>query len=125
MVMSVAGFAYLPGDVSMALGVWPPIVLGGDRTHLIGYLLMQGHAACMLDGFWASADINGDCVILGGDATALLNYIIGGGSITHCPDYEPLWPTPDDLPDTAPEGWPNCDTPPVTGVKIIPVDSAE
>jgi len=56
-------YAYLPGDVNMALGIWPPTVIGGDVTYLVGYFIGGGQASCNLDGFWASADINGDCTI--------------------------------------------------------------
>ncbi len=119
--MTVAGYQYLPGDVNMALGIWPPQCIGGDVTYLVGYFIGGGQAACMLDGFWCSADINGDCTIIGGDVTALVGYFVAGGSLVPCPDYEPLWPP---LPDTAPDGWPNCDTP-VINSKIIPTGSVK
>ena len=121
MIMCIAGFAYLPGDVNMALGIWPPQCIGGDVTYLVGYFIGGGQAACMLDGFWASADINGDCTIIGGDVTALVGYFVAGGSLVPCPAYQPLWPP---LPFEAPEGWPNCDTP-VINSKLIPTGSVK
>jgi len=101
--------AYLPGDVNMALGEWPAQARGNDVTYLVGFFVGNGQAPCMLDDFWASADINGDCNIIGSDATALISYYIGEGTITYCPDYEPLWPTPADVPEEAPSGWPYCE----------------
>jgi len=103
--------AYLPGDMNMALGLWPPTVMGGDKTYLIGYFIgMSSNQPCFLNGFWASADVTGDCQVIGGDATRLLCYFIGGDcEIEYCPDYEPLWLTPDDIPEEAPSGWPFCE----------------
>jgi len=115
------GYDYLPGDVNMALGVWPPTVIGGDVTYLVGYFIGGGQESCLLDEFWCSADINGDCVIIGGDVTALVGYFVAGGDLVPCPDYEPLWPP---VPEEAPDGWPNCDTP-VINSRIIPTDSIE
>jgi len=109
-------YPYLPGDVNMALGIWPPTVIGGDVTYLVGYFIGGGQAACLLDGFWCSADINGDCVIIGGDVTALVGYFVAGGALVPCPDYEPAWPP---VPDDQPLGWPNCETP-VINSRVIP-----
>ncbi len=114
-------YPYLPGDVNMALGIWPPQCIGGDVTYLVGYFIGGGQASCNLDGFWASADINGDCTIIGGDVTALVGYFVAGGSLEPCPDYEPLWPP---LPDEAPAGWPNCETP-VINSRVIPTGSVK
>jgi len=108
--------SYLPGDVNMALGIWPPTVIGGDVTYLVGYFIGGGQESCLLDGFWCSADINGDCLIIGGDVTALVGYFVAGGALTFCPDYEPAWPP---VPDNPPSGWPNCDTP-VINSRVIP-----
>ncbi len=116
------GYQYLPGDVNMALGIWPPTVIGGDVTYLVGYFIGGGQESCLLDDFWASADINGDCLIIGGDVTALVAYFVAGGSITHCPDYEPVWPP---LPPTAPAGWPNCDVTVINNLKVIPTGSVK
>jgi len=110
------GYAYLPGDVNMALGIWPPSVIGGDVTYLVGYFIGGGQESCLLDEFWCSADINGDCVIIGGDVTALVGYFVAGGTLVPCPDYPSLWPP---VPGEAPDGWPNCDTP-VISSKVIP-----
>ncbi len=113
------GYEYIPGDVNMALGIWPPTVIGGDVTYLVGYFIGGGQAACLLDGFWASADINGDCLIIGGDVTALVGYFVAGGSITYCPDYPPAWPP---VPEEAPAGWPNCDAPVLNNIEVIPTE---
>ncbi len=116
------GCEYLPGDVNMALGIWPPTVIGGDVTYLVGYFIGGGQESCLLDGFWCSADINGDCVIIGGDVTALVAYFVAGGSITPCPDYESAWL--EGVPDDPPAGWPNCDTP-VINSKVIPTGAVK
>lgn len=102
--------AYLPGDANMAAGVWPPLVIGWDVTYMINFF--KGYAispACYLDGFWCSADVNGDCRVIGSDVTKLVNHFRGLTEIEYCPDYPPLWPTPADLPAEAPPGWPNCE----------------
>ena len=118
------GLQYLPGDANMAVGLWPPSVIGGDVTYLVGYFIGGGQEPCNLDGFWASADINGDCAIIGSDVTALVSYFIGGGIITFCPDYPPVWDSaPDPWPDQ-PTGWPNCETT-VFDSKVIPTDSVK
>jgi len=117
------GYPYLPGDVNMALGIWPPTVIGGDVSYLVGYFIGAGNAPCNLDDFWASADVSGDCTVIGGDVSALVGYLIGTNpEILYCPDYEPAWLTPDDFPDTAPDGWPNCDIPMINS-KVIPAGS--
>ncbi len=114
-------YYYLPGDVNMALGIWPPTVIGGDVTYLVGYFIGGGQASCLLDGFWCSADINGDCIIIGGDVTALVQYFVAGGPLVPCPDYEPAWPP---VPDDQPLGWPNCETP-VINSRVIPTGSVK
>lgn len=101
---------YLPGDINMSAGVWPPAAVGADVTYLVNYFRsLPSSVPCFFDGFWASADANGDCNIIGNDVTMLVNYFRGSGSLFYCPDYLPLWPTPADLPPLAPYGWPNCD----------------
>ncbi|MCP4580401.1 MAG: hypothetical protein GY839_02195 [candidate division Zixibacteria bacterium] len=101
---------YLPGDANMANGTWPPSIIGADVTYLVNFFRsMPSSQSCLLDGFWCSADANGDCQIIGGDVTKLVNYFRGFASISFCPDYQPAWPTPDDLPTEAPDDWPNCD----------------
>ncbi|MCP4584259.1 MAG: hypothetical protein GY839_21815 [candidate division Zixibacteria bacterium] len=103
-------FPYLPGDANMAAGIWPPTVIGGDVTYLVNYFKgAPSNTGCMQDGFFASADINGDCLVIGSDVTMLVNYFKGMNDLQYCPDYAPIWPTPDDLPEAAPIGWPYCD----------------
>ncbi|MCP4582878.1 MAG: hypothetical protein GY839_14810 [candidate division Zixibacteria bacterium] len=101
---------YLPGDVNMANGNWPPTVIGGDVTYLVNYFRsMPSSQPCLLDGFWGSADANGDCIIIGSDVTKLVSYFRGMTYLGYCPDYAPSWPTPEDLPVDSPPGWPNCE----------------
>jgi hypothetical protein len=99
---------FLPGDANMYNGIWPPGVIGSDVTYLVNYFRGQGEQ-CRVGGFWNSADANGDCLVIGSDVTKLVTYFRGLTSISHCPDYDPCWPTPDDLPPDAPSGWPNCE----------------
>jgi hypothetical protein len=104
------GYAYLPGDVNMHNGDWPPVVIGGDVTYLVNYFRnLPISVACYLDDYWASADANGDCQVIGSDVTKLVNYFRDIGDLQYCPDYEPLWYSPDDLPDVAPDNWPGCE----------------
>jgi hypothetical protein len=118
------GYAYLPGDANMYNGAWPPAVIGGDVTYLVNYFrAIPASQPCLLNGFWASADANGDCQVIGSDVTRLINYLRAIGTIEYCPDYEPAWSTPDDLPTEAPPGWPNCET--VVSGKIIPDGSGK
>ncbi|MCD6162798.1 MAG: carboxypeptidase regulatory-like domain-containing protein [candidate division Zixibacteria bacterium] len=114
--MVQGGYAYLPGDANMYNGLWPPMVIGGDVTYLVNYFKGQSEA-CLLDGFYASADANGDCVVMGSDVIRLVNYFRGTTTIEYCQDFEPLWPP---APDEAPAGWPNCETLPVIS-KVIPL----
>ncbi len=102
-------------------GMWPPAVIGSDVTYLVNYFRGIGNP-CLLNGFWCSADANGDCDVIGSDVTRLVNYFRGNTTLLYCSDFEPLWLTPDDIPDSAPSGWPNCDTPPLNS-KVIPTDS--
>ena len=116
------GYEYLPGDANMYNGIWPPQCIGSDVTYLVNYFRGVGNA-CELDGFWASADANGDCQIIGSDVTRLVSYFRGIGDILYCPDYEPLWLTPDDLPEQAPDGWPNCEAPTiVSDIQVFPTE---
>ncbi|MCP4584260.1 MAG: agmatine deiminase family protein [candidate division Zixibacteria bacterium] len=109
-VMGEALYAYLPGDVNMYNGAWPPAIIGGDVTYLVNYFRgLETSPACYLDGYWASADANGDCLVIGSDVTKLVSFFRGIGSLGSCPDFESLWPTPDDVPIEAPDGWPNCE----------------
>jgi predicted outer membrane repeat protein len=103
-------YEYLPGDVNMYNGIWTPVVVGADATYLINYFRsFETSLPCNLDGFWASADANGDCSIIGSDVTRLVNYFRGVGIIEYCPSYPPAWLTPAELPGEAPPGWPNCE----------------
>ena len=111
-VVYTAGYEYLPGDANIANGQWPPQVIGGDVTYMVNYFRgYEANPPCFFNGFWASADINGDCNVIGSDVTKLVNYFRGSTEIEWCPDFEPLWPTPDDLPPEAPDEWPNCEIP--------------
>jgi hypothetical protein len=103
-------YKYLPGDINMNNGAWPPTVIGADVTYLVNYFRnLPSGQPCRMADFWASADTNGDCVILGSDVTKLVNYFRGITGIQYCLNFEPSWPTPDDLPDEAPDDWPNCE----------------
>jgi len=100
---------YLPGDASMYNGQWPPLVIGGDVTYMVNYFRgITSNPPCLLEGFWCSADANGDCMVIGSDVTKLVNYFRGIVNLQYCSDYEPTWPIPDDLPAEAPSSWPNC-----------------
>jgi len=117
------GYEYLPGDANMALGLWPPSVIGGDVSYLVGYFIGAGNAPCKLEDFWCSADVTGDCQVIGGDVSALVGFFIGTvPEILYCPDYEPAWL--EGVPDDAPVGWPNCDTP-VINSRVIPTGSVK
>ncbi|MCP4580123.1 MAG: hypothetical protein GY839_00790 [candidate division Zixibacteria bacterium] len=109
---------YLPGDANMSNGIWPPAVIGADVTYMVNYFRALSES-CLLEGFYCSADINGDCLVIGSDVTRLVNYFRGDAGISWCPDYESAWPIPDDLPIDAPVGWPNCEVP-VAGSRTIP-----
>ncbi|MCP4581780.1 MAG: M20/M25/M40 family metallo-hydrolase [candidate division Zixibacteria bacterium] len=116
----LAGYPYLTGDVNMYNGNWPPTVIGGDVTYLVNFFRgVEASVPCLITGFWASADANGDCNVIGSDVTKLVSYFRGMTTLSYCDDYEPLWPTPDDLPVEAPDGWPNCDVAPLTA-RVIP-----
>jgi hypothetical protein len=115
---------YLPGDANMGVGSWPPQVIGGDVTYMVGYF--RGiNASCLVSGFYCSADVNADCQVIGSDVTRLVTYFRGLADIEPCDDYPPAWPTTEDLPGEAPSGWPNCETPPVTSSKDLPSGSTK
>jgi len=91
------------------------MVIGGDVTYLVNYFRgLPTSPPCPLGGFWCSADANGDCLVIGSDVTKLVNYFRGLTQISHCVDFEPAWLTPDDLPPSAPAGWPNCEDVPAS-----------
>ncbi|MCP4581812.1 MAG: hypothetical protein GY839_09340 [candidate division Zixibacteria bacterium] len=101
---------YLPGDVNMYNAQWPPIVIGGDVTYLVNYFRsLPASQPCLIDGFWNSADANGDCLVIGSDVTRLVLFFRGQGDVYYCPEFPPMWLSPDDLPEDAPEGWPGCE----------------
>ena len=104
-------YDYLPGDVNMSIGAWPPAAIGNDVTYLVNFFRgLPTSSSCLLNGFWASADANGDCSVIGSDVTKLVNYFRRTTtSLAHCDDYEPCWPTSVDLPDNAPFNWPGCE----------------
>jgi hypothetical protein len=102
------GYAYLPGDANMINGQWPPTIIGGDVTYLVGYF--RGiNGPCLVGGFYNAADANGDCLIIGSDVTRLVSYFRGISDIAHCADYPPAWLVPGDCPTEVPAGWPNCE----------------
>ncbi|MCD6160992.1 MAG: hypothetical protein J7K40_01075 [candidate division Zixibacteria bacterium] len=101
---------YLPGDANMYLGLWPPQTMGSDVIYMSHYFMGMLNQPCLIDGFWASADINGDCIIMGSDVK-LVRYFKGEDFISFCPAYFPAWLTSEDIPDEPPVGWPPCETP--------------
>ncbi|MCD6161790.1 MAG: right-handed parallel beta-helix repeat-containing protein [candidate division Zixibacteria bacterium] len=112
------GYLYLPGDINMANGLWPPQVIGADVTYLVNYFKgLPASQPCLIDGFWCSADANGDCIVMGSDVTRLVGYFKGTADIKYCVNYVPAFPP---IPDDPPAGWPNCETPPATG-QVIPI----
>ncbi|MCP4582292.1 MAG: hypothetical protein GY839_11820 [candidate division Zixibacteria bacterium] len=116
------GYEYLPGDANMPNGIWPPAVIGSDVTYLVNYFRSIG-GPCLLDGFYASADANGDCLVIGSDVTKLVTYFRGMTSLSYCIDYEPAWHDPSELPPSAPSGWPNCEGDVATSEAFIPGES--
>jgi len=103
-------YEYLPGDVNMYNGNWPPETISGDVTYLVNYFRsLPASNSCRLNGFWASADINSDCIITSSDVTRLVNYFRGLNSVGYCQTHAPAWLSVEDLPELAPPGWPNCD----------------
>jgi len=109
-VAFISRHSYLPGDANMANGIWPPQVIGSDVTYMVNYFRgFPSSQTCLLDGFWCSADVNGDCNIIRSDVTKLVTYFRGLTELSFCPDYEPAWPTFNDLAPAAPAGWPNCE----------------
>ena len=123
-VLSAQTYDYLPGDANMNNGAWPPAVIGSDVTYLVNFFRgLTANPACLLDGFYASADVNASCTVIGSDVTRLVNFFRGSGVIEYCPAYEPLWHNTGELPAEPPAGWPNCNAPVMTG-KIVPGDSS-
>ena len=118
----VHAYKYRLGDANMYTGAWPPLVLGGDVTYLVNYFGGNPISRpCLLDGFWPSADVTGDCLVLGGDVSRLVTYFSGMSQLRYCPDYLPLWPTLAPVPEEQPPGWPGCENAVLsTAPKIIP-----
>lgn len=122
-------YEYLPGDVSMYQGNWPPAVNIADVIYLNNFL--HGYPSsqpCLKVGssynLWASADVNGSCAVNIADVTYLFAYLQGGGSpILFCPDFEPAWPTSDELPPAAPPDWPDCFTGRLIGEDLPAADT--
>ena len=115
-VTGQGGYEYLPGDANMANGAWPPAVIGSDVTYLVNYFRGSiTNPACLINGFYASADVNASCSVIGSDVTRLVSYFRGQAVIEYCPDWEPTWHNASELPAEAPEGWPNCETPVTSG----------
>jgi hypothetical protein len=86
-------------------------VIGADVAYLVNYLrAVPASRPCLLDSFWCSADVNGDCQIIGSNATKLINYLRGIGSLCWCPDYESAWHDQSELPTEAPGCWPSCES---------------
>ena len=98
-------YDYLPGDVNMRAGEWPPVANAGDFI----CLMRGGDCLCEIEGFYPPADINGDCQIIGSDLTRYITYLRGLASLYYCYDFIPSWPTPEDLPDSMPDRWPPCE----------------
>ena len=115
-------YAYLPGDANMQVGAWPPVVLGNDLTYLVNWLRgMESSQPCVIGGFWAVADANGDCQVLGSDVTMLVNYFRGLTSVRSCPLIPPEWPNAVDVPADMPFGWPGCENPVLGSVgQVLP-----
>ena len=95
----------------MPYGSWPPHILGSDVVYLVNFFRNLSQP-CVIDGFYAAADINGDCHVIGSDVTYLVNYFRGmaPSGIHYCPDYPPAWENQFEVPDTRPDGWPPCET---------------
>ena len=108
--ITAANSPYLLGDVNMYNATWPPAVIGSDVTYLVNFFrgISTSHA-CLLDGFWGSADVNGDCRVVGSDVTRLVSYFRGQAVLQACPDHLPLWETPQGVPQEAPPVWPGCE----------------
>ena len=110
MIMTFTGYTYLPGDANMYYGSWPPAIINSDVTYIINFFRgCPTNFPCLISGFWAAADVNGDCNVIGSDVTRLINFFKGIDSLSWCSDYEPIWLTPDDIPEDPPEGWPGCE----------------
>ena len=110
---------YIPGDANMYIETWPPAVIGSDVTYLVNFFRgVQANRPCLLDGFYCSADINGDCSVIGSDVTRLVNYFRGQAEIAFCPDYQTAWPSASLLPSSEPTDWPFCEESPLSAITV-------
>ncbi|MCP4582079.1 MAG: hypothetical protein GY839_10700, partial [candidate division Zixibacteria bacterium] len=90
-----------PGDANMGSAVWPAELNGADVTYLVGYFRWMNQG-CSFDGFYASADANGDCIIIGSDVTYLVNYFRQLAPAPEgCPDYPDMLPVEETYPECA------------------------
>ena len=109
------GYAYYPGDANMFYENWPPKRINNDVTYLVNFFRgLTPCVPCSLDGFWASADVTGDCQVMSSDVSRLVAYFRHMAEIEPCPDYPPQWHIPSDVPENPPDGWPGCETTPDT-----------
>jgi len=109
-VLPFLGYAYLLGDINMYNQYWPPQAIGCDVTYLVNFL--TGEIAvfpCLIDTLWASADVNGDCLVNGNDVTRMISYFRGQINLSHCPEFPPRWLSSGELPSDPPQGWPPCE----------------
>ena len=104
------GYEYMLGDANMAIRVWPPEVIGSDVTYLVNYFRgAPTSVPCLIDSFYCSADVNGDCRVIGSDVTRLVNYFRGSTDLEPCIDYMPAWLPSEPVPSDPPSGWPGCE----------------
>ncbi|MCD6162405.1 MAG: carboxypeptidase regulatory-like domain-containing protein [candidate division Zixibacteria bacterium] len=103
-------YNYRAADVNMYNGAWPPVVMGSDVVYLVNYFSgSPSSLPCMINGFWCSADVNGDCTVMGSDVTRLVNHFKGIIPYSFCPDYPAAWYVAGDCPAEPPPGWPPCE----------------
>jgi hypothetical protein len=104
------GYYYLVGDANMGASGWAPQVNGGDVTYLVNYFrALPSSPGCHFDGFWASADANGDCLVLGNDVTRIISYLRGIIDLSYCEAYTPAWLDQNECPQIPVPGWPGCE----------------
>ena len=91
-------YQYIPGDANMGVGTWPAVVTGADVTYLSNFFL-QNNPSCEFEGFYAAADVNGDCRVIGSDVTYLVRYFrTEGPAPQFCPDFPHIPPVEDNYP---------------------------
>ncbi len=92
-------FGYMPGDANMAAGIWPATVDNTDITYMVEYF-RKHNDGCEFEGFFASADANGDCRVNVTDVTYLVRYLAGlGGTPLHCPAFPAMPPVQETYPE--------------------------